>query len=134
MRKTISISCLFLMANSMAIMAQFAKGDKMVGASVASIFFNSGNTDISTTSIGNATSKITSYGISITPQIGWFLSDKIAIGATLNINPNGQKTTYQENGSTYQSDKSNGFNIGLAPLSASYFAGNSSLCPSPNLV
>ena len=129
MRKTISISCLFLMANSMAIMAQFAKGDKMVGASVASIFFNSGNTDISTTSIGNATSKITSYGISITPQIGWFLSDKIAIGATLNINPNGQKTTYQENGSTYQSDKSNGFNIGFGGFLRSYFSGNSSLMP-----
>ena len=129
MRQKTSLFCLFLMANSIALNAQFAKGDKMVGASIASIFFNSGNADISTVSIGNATSKITSYGVSITPQIGWFVSDKIAIGATLNINPNGQKTTYQENGSTYQSDKSNGFNIGFGGFVRSYFSGKSSLMP-----
>jgi hypothetical protein len=129
MRQKTSLFCLFLMANSMAIHAQFAKGDKMAGASIASIFFNSGNTDISTASIGDVTSKITSYGVSITPQIGWFVSDKIAIGATLNINPNGQKTTYQENGSTYQSDKSNGFNIGFGGFLRSYFSGKAAWMP-----
>ena len=45
----------------------------MVGASVAGIFFNSGNADISVASPG------------------WFISDKTAVGASLIINPNGQK-------------------------------------------
>jgi hypothetical protein len=129
MRQKTSLFCLFLMLNSIAINAQFAKGDKMVGASVASIFFNSGNADISVGSIGNNISKITSYGVSITPQLGWFISDKTAVGVTLNINPNGQKTTYEENGSTYQSDKSNGFNIGIGGFVRNYFSGKSAWMP-----
>ena len=38
---------LFLLMN-IAVSAQFKKGDKMVGASVGSMFFNHGNTNIST--------------------------------------------------------------------------------------
>jgi hypothetical protein len=129
MRQKTSLFCLLLALNSIALDAQFAKGDKMVGASVASIFFNSGNSDISVASIGNNISKITNYGISITPSIGWFISDKTAIGATLNINPNGQKTTYEQNGSTYQSDKSNGFNIGLGGFVRNYFTDKSAWMP-----
>lgn len=129
MRLKTSVFSLFLMVNSIAVNAQFAKGDKMVGASVASIFFNSGNADISVASIGNNISKITSYGVSITPSIGWFISDKTAVGATLNINPNGQKTTYEENGNTYQSDKSNGFNIGIGGFVRNYFSGKSTWMP-----
>ena len=113
----------------MAIHAQFAKGDKMVGTSIASIFFNSGNTDISTVSIGNGTSKITSYGISITPNIGWFISDKTAIGVTLHINPNGQKTSREANGNTYQSDKSTAFNIGFGGFLRNYFSDKSAWMP-----
>lgn len=124
MRQKTSLFCLLLALNSVALNAQFAKGDRMVGASVASIFFNSGNSDISVASVGNSISKITNYGISITPSIGWFISDKTAVGATLNINPNGQKTTYEESGNTFQSDKSNGFNIGLGGFVRNYFSNN----------
>ena len=129
MRQKISLFCLFLMANSIAVNAQFSKGDKMVGASIASIVFNSGNADISVASIGNNISKITNYGVSITPTVGWFISDKTAVGVTLNINPNGQKTTYEENGSTYQSDKSNGFNIGIGGFIRNYFSGKTAWMP-----
>ena len=118
-----------LLLTCISASAQFNKGDRMVGASVASIFFNSGNSDISVASIGNNISKVTSYGISITPSIGWFISEKTAIGATLNINPNGQKTTYEQNGSTYQSDKSNGFNFGIGGFARNYFSGNNTLLP-----
>jgi len=129
MRLKTSLFGLFLMINTIALKAQFSKGDRMVGASVASIFFNSGNSDISVASIGSATSKITSYGVSFTPSVGWFISDKTAIGVTLNINPNGQKTTYEQSGSTYQSDKSNGFNIGIGGFARNYFSGKKSLAP-----
>ena len=129
MRQKISLFSLLLLLNSIAINAQFSKGDRMVGTSVASIFYNSGNADISVASIGNNNSKITNYGLSITPSVGWFISDKTAIGATLNINPNGQKTTYEQNGSTYQSDKSNGFNIGIGGFARNYFSGKKTMAP-----
>lgn len=107
--------------------AQFSKGDRMIGATVGTLLFNSGTADISVTSIGSNTSRITGYGISLTPSEAWFVSEKTAIGITLNINPNGQKTTYEQGGSTYQSDKNNGFNIGLGGMVRNYFSGKNLL-------
>ncbi|MGQ0738597.1 MAG: hypothetical protein ACT4OJ_06010 [Bacteroidota bacterium] len=115
---------------SIALSAQFQKGDRMVGASVASILYNSGSADISVAQIGTNTSKITSHSISITPTLGWFLSENIAVGASLNINPTGNKTTYEQNGTTYQSDKANNFNIGLGGFVRTYLReGVSKLLP-----
>ena len=129
MRQKTVLFSLLLLVSTITLHAQFAKGDRMVGASVASIFFNSGSADISVVSIGSNTSEITNYGVSISPSLGWFISDKTVLGGTLNINPNGQKTTYAQSGTTYQSDKSNGFNIGVGGFVRNYFSGKSSLSP-----
>jgi len=129
MQHKISLFSLFFIVNSIAINAQFAKGDKMVGSNVASVVFNSGTTDITTASIGSGSSKITNYNISISPQLGWFLSDKTVVGVSLNINPNGRKTIYMENGNTYQSDKNTAFNIGFGGFVRNYFSGKSAWMP-----
>lgn len=129
MQPKIPLFSLILLFSTLATKAQFAKGDRMAGASVASLFYNSGSADISVASIGNNKSKVTSYGISIAPSLGWFITEKTAVGATLNINPNGQKTTYEQNNSTFQSDKSNGFNIGFGGFARNYFSGKSSMSP-----
>ncbi|MBM3415334.1 MAG: hypothetical protein FJY20_02585 [Bacteroidetes bacterium] len=109
--------------------AQFARGDKMAGASVGSVIYNSGSSDISVDQIGNNKSKITSYNLAINPTLGWFITENTAVGATLNINPTGNKTTYEQNGTTYQSDKSNSFNIGLGGFVRHYFSHSASLMP-----
>ena len=109
--------------------AQFKKGMRMVGTSIGSVLFNSGSSDITVASIGSNTSKITNYNISINPMLGWFISDKTIVGATLNINPNGQKTTYEQNGTTYQSDKAHGYNIGAGGFARNYFSSKSSMMP-----
>lgn len=110
--------------------AQFNKGDRMVGPSIATLFFNSGSSDIEVASIGSNKSVIRNYSVSIVPSLGWFISDNTVVGAMLNINPNGQKVTYEQNGSTYQSDKSNGFNIGAGGFVRNFFPGNNkSLVP-----
>lgn len=109
--------------------AQFKKGDKMAGASIGSIVHNNGTADINVTSIGTNTSRIKNSSISITPSLAWFISDNTAVGFTFNLNPYSQKTTYEQNGSTYQSDKSNGFNIGLGGFVRNYFNSNGSLLP-----
>jgi len=107
--------------------AQFSRGDRMAGATVGTLLFNSGTADISVATIGSNTSRITSYNVSVGPSLGWFISEKTVIGATLNINPNGQKTTYEQSGSTYQSDKNTGFNFGLGGFVRNYFAGKTLL-------
>lgn len=119
----------FLLLAGVTLKAQFNKGDRMVGASVGSILYNTGSADITVASIGSNTSLIKSYSVSIIPSLGWFISGNTAVGFSANLNPNGQKTTYEQNGSTYQSDKSNGFNIGVGGFVRNYFKSSGSLLP-----
>lgn len=110
--------------------AQFKKGTRMVGATVGSIFFNSGSSDVSfpTSSLG-FTSNTNSFGATITPSMGWFLSDKTAVGVTLNINPTKSKTTLENGGNTFQRDETRDFNLGAGAFARSYFATGSSFIP-----
>lgn len=127
--KSMFLAFSLLILNAVAN-AQFKKGMRMVGTSIGSVLFNSGSSDISSPQVVNSTaSKNTNYNISITPSLGWFLSDQTAVGALLNINPSGDKTTYEQNGTTYKSDKSNRYNIGAGGFARTYFGQSQSLRP-----
>ena len=117
------------MVNSIAINAQFAKGDKMAGASVASIIFNSGSSDVSFPQTRGYTGKITNYSLKIEPTFGWFISGNTVVGASLLINPNGQKASYEDLGTTFQKDKSTNFNIGVGAFIRNYFSVGNSFMP-----
>jgi len=99
----------------------------MAGADVGSIFFTSGTADVSypAPTVGY-TSKTTSFGVSIAPSMGWFISDNTAIGVLLNINPSSNKTTYESGGNTYQQDKVSIFNIGIGGFARNYFSSEGS--------
>lgn len=118
------VAIVFFLVPALSVNAQFKKGDKMVGATIGTIVFNSGSSET-----GTIKSKVTSYSVNISPSLGWFIAGNTAVGVTLNINPNGQKTTYELNGNTYQSDKTNGFNIGAGGFVRSYFSDKSSFLP-----
>lgn len=109
--------------------AQFKKGEKMVGGSVGSMVFNNGSADINVAQIGTNKSKTSGYNISINPTLGWFISDNTAVGASVNINPSSNKTSYAQNSSTYQSDKVTNFNVGLGGFARHYFSATKSLLP-----
>lgn len=96
----------------------------MLGASVASLIFNSGTSDITVASVGSSSSKITSYNVVINPSMGWFLSDKTVVGVNLDLNPSGNKTTYEQSGTTFQSDKSTSYNLGFGLFARQYLKGN----------
>lgn len=114
---------------TLAGFGQFNKGDRMVGASLASLLYNSGSSDITVDQIGSNKSVITSYNVNLSPTIGWFLSEKTVLGGVLNINPTGTKTSYEENGTTFQMDKSNAFNIGLGGFVRNYFGSSGKMYP-----
>ncbi|MEI9810995.1 MAG: hypothetical protein WDO16_25675 [Bacteroidota bacterium] len=118
---------LLLLAFSLNVHAQFTPGTRMAGASVGSIFVNSGSSDQTVTSIGSTTGKVTGFGVNISPSLGWFISDNTAVGFTFNLNPSGEKVTFEENGSTFQKDKSNDFNIGIGGFVRNYFRSAGSL-------
>lgn len=110
--------------------SQFKKGTRMPGATVGSIFYNNGNTDISFPAPTQGYSyKTNSFGLSLTPSMGWFISDNTAIGASLNLNPSGTKSTYEFNGVTYKKDESTTFNFGIGGFARNYFGNNSSFIP-----
>jgi len=111
-----------LAAVSISARTQFKKGDKMAGASVGSVLYNSGSAEVSFPSFNGYTSKTTSYGLRIEPTLGWFISDKTAVGVSLNINPTGEKIRYEDGGTTFQEDKSNSFNIGIGAFGRNYFS------------
>ena len=106
--------------------AQFRKGDKMVGASVGSFFFNSGGSDVSIPQSRGYSSNTNSWGIIIEPAIGFFISSKTAIGGTLFINPSSQKTSYEDGGTTFQEDQKSDFSLGVGAFARNYFGTNSS--------
>ncbi|MBL7733640.1 MAG: hypothetical protein JNM88_20890 [Chitinophagaceae bacterium] len=119
----------FLLLASYATNAQFTRGDKMAGASVGSLFFNSGGADVSFPQVRGYSSKTNNYGLRIEPLFGWFITDKTVIGGTINLNPSGQKTTYEDQGTTFQEDKSNSFNIGVGGFVRNYFGSTSAFRP-----
>jgi len=61
--------------------------------------------------------------------MGWFISDRTAIGATLNINPTKSKTSLESGGNTFQRDESRDFNFGIGAFARNYFATGSSFLP-----
>ncbi len=73
--------------------------------------------------------KSNSFGLRIEPTMGWFISEKTAVGASLNINPSNSKVSYMSGGTTFQQDKSNNFNIGIGAFARNYFSANNTFMP-----
>jgi hypothetical protein len=109
--------------------AQFKKGDRMVGSSISSLFYNSGSSDVTFPMFNGYKSKSSSYGFRLEPSVGWFISENAAVGGSININPTGQKVRYEDAGTTFQEDKSNNFNIGLGAFARYYISDGDAFMP-----
>jgi hypothetical protein len=128
MRNRLFISIgLSILCSSLA--AQFKQGDKMVGASLGSVLYNTGSSTVSFPAFSGYESKTTSYGIRVEPVFGWFISEQTAVGVSINIHPYGQKVRYQDAGTTFQEDKSGNFDIGLGGFSRHYFGTGGNFLP-----
>jgi hypothetical protein len=124
MLQKIIVSAVSVLLISISANAQFKKGDKMAGASVGSAFFNSGSTDQST-SLASLTVSSNDFGISLTPSIGWFITDNVAIGIAPTVSYDKKKILGKSSGSTYLKDETSQFNFGVGGFTRYYFSGNS---------
>jgi len=112
--------------------AQFKQGMRMVGVSVGNIFYNSGKSDYTypapTTGF---TANTSSYGISLSPSYGWFISDNTVIGASFILGYNHKKTFYEDgvSGNTFLKDEVNTFNIGIGGFVRNYFSSSGNFYP-----
>ena len=123
------IAIIFLVFCPYLLHAQFKKGDRMVGSGIASAFYNSAESDASIGGIGATNAKVRGWGVYVNPQLGFFLSDQIVVGVSFTANPTGQKTSYEENGMTFQRDEINSFNIGAGGFTRYYFKNSGALLP-----
>src|SRR4051812_30747866 len=95
--------CIFI---SLQGAAQFKKGTKMIGASVASAFIGTGKTDYT---FPNGTQGYSTHNnnrsLNLSPSIGWFLNSNSVAGLSLLVNSSYQKTWNESSGSTYKEDR-----------------------------
>jgi hypothetical protein len=128
-RKFVQVLAILLLIN-FSVNGQFKKGMRMAGATVATAFFNSGTTDVTyPPPTQGYTARTSSFGLNISPQFGWFISENTVIGVSLLINPSSNKASFEFNGTTYQEDKATTFNAGLGGFARNYFGSSSGFKP-----
>ena len=127
--KSVLICPVFLVLFS-TLKAQFKKGDRMVGASIGSLVFNSGNAEVTFPGITSGfTSTTTSYNLTLSPSIGKFISDNTVIGVSISLNPSHTKVRYKGTVNTFQEDKTDNFNFGIGGFARNYFNSSSAFHP-----
>ena len=104
---------------------QIAKGNKMLGFSIGSGFYNNGTIDRSN-DISSSTIESDNFGITINPSAGWFISDDLALGFSPSVSFNKQKQVGKgANGNTFLNDELNQYSISLGGFARYYFKGQS---------
>lgn len=110
--------------------AQFSKGMRTVGASVASGFFNSGKYEYTFPApTAGYNSDANSFGINVTPDMGWFISDNMVIGARLSAGYNYEKNIDAFNNVTFRKGLEKKLRLGLGAYARNYFAASGSFKP-----
>jgi hypothetical protein len=112
------------LAFSVIIHAQFKKGDKMAGASIGTVFFNSSTIDLSYP-VGTSSTTNNNFGISLSPSLGWFISDNIVVGAAPVINYTKEKQLGKSssNGNTYLKNDAHQYGFELGGFARYYLKG-----------
>jgi hypothetical protein len=104
----------------------------MVGTTIGTVFFNSAKTDYSypAPTVGYSYN-VNSFGINLTPQYGWFITDKVVIGAEFILKYDHQKAFDKDGstGNTFKEDISSNFDIGIGGFARDYFSTSGSLYP-----
>ncbi len=99
----------------------------MVGFSIGSLFFNSSKTELTVPppTAGYST-KNNAYGITLTPSLGWFITDRTVVGALINFGIEHRQNTNEASGNTFAKNESNATNYGIGGFARNYFSNNTS--------
>ncbi len=115
----------FILLSTTVTYGQFTKGTRTVGINVASIGFSNLSSTYEPTSGGSTgSSGYDNFNISITPSMGWFLSENVLVGGNVNFNFSAVKYTE----GNYLTSKSNTFTAGIGGFGRYYF-GKSGFMP-----
>lgn len=122
---------LIIMALGQPLSAQFTRSTRMVGATVGSAFFNSGKYTYTVPPPTQGSSQsVNSLGVSLGPGMGWFISDKTAIGALLNVTYRYDKDIKADaNNVTYFRSTATKFSFLAGGFVRNYFSNSGSFLP-----
>lgn len=104
----------------------------MAGASIGSTFFSSTTSDYGfPPPTSGYTNSNTSFGLNLTPSLGWFISDHSAIGAQFNLGYSHQKNFDKDaaSGNTTNKNTYNSFTLGIGGFARNYFNASGSVLP-----
>lgn len=128
MKKLLIPFLALLIISNADVYAQRKKGSKTLGAYIGSATINPGGNykyDYPATPSSNSETNQTSFGIGVSPTIGFFVNDNVVIGTNLDLYFSTYKSTSPEitsGGVTRSStSKSNGFSFGLSPFARFFF-------------
>lgn len=116
------ILCMAAFTSMVAVLAQNKKGNHLVGVSIGSGNFSSSKYDYvysSTTTTYDGDSK--SFNIGISPDIGWYLTDRFVLGTSLNLYYYTNKYNSGNSSTTVTSkSSSNGLSFSIGPTARMY--------------
>lgn len=121
MKKLLFILLAFMCSTSYG---QFTKGTRTVGLSLTSFNFSSLNSTYDVSQIGSSTTTNNNLNISITPSMGWFISEKVLVGGNLNFNIGNTKYTAGNN----VTRKGNSYGVGFGGFGR-YYLGSTNFMP-----
>ncbi len=71
---------------AVASYGQFTKGTRTVGINIANMNFSANNSSFDPESGGSSSSTTNNLNFSISPSMGWFMSEKLLVGGLINLN------------------------------------------------
>lgn len=131
MSRTIALLTFLAFYSCNPLSAQFSKGMRMPGVSFGSAFFNSGTTEYTPTSSNTSgyTSHINKGGFTLSPSLGWFISNDLVLGAQLIAGYDYDKNIDDQNNITFRKNIYKTFNAGLGAFARKYFLTAKSFIP-----
>lgn len=110
--------------------AQFSKGTRMTGGTLASGFFNSGKYEYTFPAPTNGyEAHANSLGVTLSPNMAWFVSDHLAVGTRLSLVYNYEKNIDEVNGVTFRKKETDKMLFGLGAFARNYFPVSGSFIP-----
>ena len=121
----------FCVTLTVSSFAQFKKGDKMIGSSIAGSTISSGKTLYSyPNGTQGYTSNQNNFTINLNPSYGWFIQNNIVVGVQPVLVYSRQKTWLEsENGNTYKKDNYSNLDFGAGAFLRYFFSSGGKLYP-----
>ena len=136
MRTMIAGVCLTMAFVSGSALAQTDKGNKLIGTSLGGASYGSATATTSSAdsfSFGGIRTETSHYSIFLSPSVGWFVKDNLAVGGTVRVAFSQAKTDYDDPSFTpvtgTQTSTRTAPSVFVEPFVRYYFQGSESAKP-----